>query len=89
MTLQLDARQRAMLQEMGVQVWLPGTEFAVQAPSAAAVAGPQAASSDVLTPATTPAPTAVRPPPLAGAVVAPPPETAAACRPLPLAAPRL
>jgi DNA polymerase len=30
MTLQLDARQRAMLKEMGVQVWLPGTPFAVQ-----------------------------------------------------------
>jgi uracil-DNA glycosylase len=28
MTLQLDARQRAMLQEMGVHVWLPGTAFA-------------------------------------------------------------
>ncbi len=28
MTLELDARQRAMLQEMGVRVWLPGTAFA-------------------------------------------------------------
>ncbi len=28
MALELDQRQRAMLQEMGVRVWLPGTEFA-------------------------------------------------------------
>jgi DNA polymerase len=28
MTLDLDPRQRAMLQEMGVRVWLPGTAFA-------------------------------------------------------------
>jgi uracil-DNA glycosylase family 4 len=27
MALELDDRQRAMLQEMGVHVWLPGTEF--------------------------------------------------------------
>ena len=27
MALELDDRQRAMLQEMGVRVWLPGTEF--------------------------------------------------------------
>ena len=34
MPLELDPRQRAMLQEMGVHVWLPGTAFAVQvAPS--------------------------------------------------------
>ena len=30
MTLQLDDRQRAMLQEMGVRVWMPGTTFALQ-----------------------------------------------------------
>ncbi len=30
MTLELDDRQRAMLQEMGVRVWMPGTEFALQ-----------------------------------------------------------
>jgi len=28
MALQLDERQRAMLLEMGVRVWLPGTAFA-------------------------------------------------------------
>jgi len=36
MTLHLDVRQRAMLKEMGVQVWLPGTTFAVQSSSGAA-----------------------------------------------------
>ena len=30
MTLELDERQRAMLQEMGVRVWMPGTAFAPQ-----------------------------------------------------------
>jgi uracil-DNA glycosylase family 4 len=41
MTLQLDARQRAMLQEMGVHVWLPGTAFTTMpadAPTEVAVA---------------------------------------------------
>ena len=30
MALELDTRQRAMLQEMGVRVWLPGTAFATE-----------------------------------------------------------
>ncbi len=30
MTLELDDRQRAMLQEMGVRVWMPGATFALQ-----------------------------------------------------------
>ena len=30
MTLELDDRQRAMLQEMGVRVWMPGTAFVLQ-----------------------------------------------------------
>jgi len=34
MPLSLDTRQRAMLQEMGVHVWLPGTAFAPQPPLA-------------------------------------------------------
>jgi DNA polymerase len=41
MTLELDERQRAMLQEMGVRVWLPGTAFATepeQAPQRVATA---------------------------------------------------
>ena len=47
MTLELDTRQRAMLQEMGVRVWLPGTAFApepVKAPAQASLpAAPRAA----------------------------------------------
>ena len=42
MPLELDDRQRAMLQEMGVQVWLPGTSFAPE-PVPALVAHPVAA----------------------------------------------
>jgi uracil-DNA glycosylase len=38
MPLELDTRQRAMLQEMGVQVWLPGTAFAPKSPLAATLA---------------------------------------------------
>lgn len=40
MTLELDDRQRAMLQEMGVRVWMPGTAFALQEgePQRAAIA---------------------------------------------------
>ena len=45
MPLQLDTRQRAMLLEMGVHVWLPGTDFGLHtsidaAPSAAPAAAP-------------------------------------------------
>ena len=41
MALNLDDRQRAMLLEMGVRVWLPGTAFETQPPSVAvAVAQP-------------------------------------------------
>jgi uracil-DNA glycosylase len=35
MPLNLDARQRAMLLEMGVRVWLPGTDFDTEPPSLA------------------------------------------------------
>jgi uracil-DNA glycosylase len=38
MPLELDTRQLAMLQEMGVQVWLPGTAFAPKSPLAATLA---------------------------------------------------
>ena len=38
MALELDSRQRAMLLEMGVRVWLPGTAFAPAAPSAVTTA---------------------------------------------------
>lgn len=43
MALDLDTRQRAMLQEMGVQVWLPGTDFAV-APTSTPLAAPTPAA---------------------------------------------
>ncbi len=70
MALELDDRQRAMLQEMGVQVWLPGTTFALDQgelprapatlPSApkANVAPPQ---RSVVTPATVAAPKVASP----------------------------
>jgi DNA polymerase len=45
MPLELDARQRAMLQEMGVRVWLPGTDFATEG-----AASPQSAPTTVATP---------------------------------------
>lgn len=50
MSLLLDARQRAMLKEMGVQVWLPGTAFAVQAAAPAEPAAVAPASTAVLRP---------------------------------------
>lgn len=45
MSLELDARQRAMLQEMGVHVWLPGPAFAVEVADAKVSAGSGAASN--------------------------------------------
>ena len=51
MALDLDTRHRAMLQEMGVRVWLPKTDFAPESP--------RPPSS---TPAATPAATRARPP---------------------------
>ena len=67
MPLNLDARQRAMLLEMGVRVWLPGTAFDTEPPSVATVASslsitPIAPISPVIAaaPATAPSrPTAV------------------------------
>jgi DNA polymerase len=66
MTLHLDARQRAMLKEMGVHVWLPGTAFAVQETSPKATVAPAPA------PATAPIapPAAVRSPPVQAPVAA-------------------
>ncbi|MGV3683661.1 MAG: uracil-DNA glycosylase family protein [Acidovorax sp.] len=56
MSLSLDARQRAMLQEMGVTVWAPGA--AVAAPPAAALAGaaPLREAAQDSPPATSPVP---------------------------------
>lgn len=59
MSLQLDARQRAMLKEMGVQVWLPGTAFAVQAAAPAEPAAVAPASMAVLRPPPVPTPVPV------------------------------
>lgn len=52
MPLQLDTRQRAMLLEMGVHVWLPGTDFGVQSGTdvAAAEASPANAPARPQTP---------------------------------------
>ena len=53
MALELDDRQRAMLEEMGVRVWLPGTAFATEAEpvpvrvAVAATAAPAAAVAQV------------------------------------------
>jgi DNA polymerase len=52
MALELDTRQRAMLQEMGVRVWLPGTAFATEPAQA-----PQRVATAVAAP-TVPAPAA-------------------------------
>jgi DNA polymerase len=45
MALELDDRQRAMLLEMGVRVWLPGTDFAMED-----AAGPQSDPTPVAVP---------------------------------------
>ena len=44
MALELDERQRAMLQEMGVRVWMPGTDFA---PEPVAPAKPRSSATSV------------------------------------------
>jgi uracil-DNA glycosylase len=66
MPLNLDARQRAMLLEMGVRVWLPGTAFDTEPPSLAdtapAPSRPAPAAVVVAAPAaSTRAPVAVQP----------------------------
>ncbi len=79
MALQLDERQRAMLLEMGVRVWLPGTDFGT------VDAGAEAAAPATL-PARTPAATApvpARPAPAEPRAVQPQPPA----RPAPVAAP--
>ena len=63
MALTLDERQRAMLLEMGVRVWLPGTVFETEPPSVAvqvaapAAAQPAAVVAPKAQPALAPAPT--------------------------------
>jgi len=55
MSLELDARQRAMLQDMGITVWLPKPVVAPPLP-AATTAPPRAAPTRASRPVTTPAP---------------------------------
>jgi len=65
MPLDLDTRQRAMLLEMGVHVWLPGTDFGVQATAEASPATPAGAIAGSRAPGPTraaPSPTSARPP---------------------------
>ena len=51
MALELDDRQRAMLLEMGVRVWLPGTAFAVAPDDAVPVPAPvRVPASDIAVP---------------------------------------
>ena len=66
MALELDFRQRAMLLEMGVRVWLPGTAFAPAAPELAR----QSAAPSAVTTAPRVAP---RPVPIAVPVASPAP----------------
>jgi uracil-DNA glycosylase len=70
MPLNLDARQRAMLLEMGVRVWLPGTAFDTQPPSLADPA--QAPRRPTPAAATAPAPVAAPATPTRAAVAVPP-----------------
>ena len=57
MSLELDKRQRAMLREMGVQVWLPETPVAAEPAPLAAAPTPTVASTPI------PSREPVRPPP--------------------------
>ena len=84
MTLDLDARQRAMLAEMGVRVWLPESSSVLPAdPKAVDVAVSDAAPSGGASPESQPAPRAVVRPPMVAlpAVDTPPPSTFVARRP--------
>ncbi|MDP4075865.1 uracil-DNA glycosylase family protein [Acidovorax sp. A1169] len=81
MSLSLDARQRAMLQEMGVTVWAPG-EATAAPPAAALVAAPADRAVPVHDGAVA---TAVRPTPQPPAPAAPLPAQANAPAPAPAA----
>lgn len=67
MALELDDRQRAMLQEMGVRVWMPGTAFALQQGEPER---PAAVAVRATAPAPAPAPTALRAAPPAAVTTA-------------------
>lgn len=92
MALNLDTRQRAMLQDMGITIWWPKPAAAAPVPAAppavavVAVADPVAAPAVAVHPATPPAPTAA-PTPVAPAVAAaaPAPQPRAQAVPAPAA----
>ena len=74
MSLHLDARQRAMLQEMGVTVWTPAQAAPVAAPSPSPVPPPAAEPVRAPSPPAAPRP-AAPPPPTAPAPTAQPAAT--------------
>lgn len=96
MALNLDTRQRAMLQDMGITIWWPKPAAGAPVPAAApavavvAVADPVAAPAVAAHPATPPAPTAA-PTPVAPAVAvaAPAPQPRAQAVPAPATAWRM
>ncbi len=65
MSLHLDPRQRAMLQEMGVRLWWPGTAAPVAEEPLPVRAAPPATPLPAAPPASRPAPSAGRPAPAA------------------------
>ena len=87
MGLDLDPRQRAMLQEMGVTVWQPVPRAPADAVDAAAVAAPASAVAARGLPTPPPALADAPVPPLPDAAVRPPERAAASPRPLSAPAP--
>lgn len=63
MSLQLDARQRAMLKEMGVRVWLPASAAPATTPVASVEPAPEPARAPAALAAVPDAPRAAPPPP--------------------------
>ncbi|PQA78549.1 uracil-DNA glycosylase [Rhodoferax sp. TS-BS-61-7] len=83
MALTLDERQRAMLLEMGVRVWLPGTVFETEPPSVAVPAAPPVVAQPAATVAPA-APAAPTPAPVRAVPVARPPAVVARAAGTPL-----
>ena len=71
MALELDERQRAMLQEMGVRVWLPGTAFAL-APDTNAASALALVTERRAPPVGVGAPVAAKPTPVGAVSIAAP-----------------
>jgi DNA polymerase len=80
-TLKLDARQRAMLDEMGVKVWWPVPEAAEAAPGTASAAATEEVAAVVRERVQAEMPVAAPPPPAARSVAAPVPPPAPVVRP--------